>query len=59
LRLSFRRTELNTDRNCHLPARRLNIICLGEIQISRSERAILFEKVSASGRRIEMYLAEA
>jgi hypothetical protein len=53
------RTEFNMDRNYGLPARTLNIICLGGILNFRSEHAILLGKVSASGRRIEMHLGEA
>jgi len=58
LKLSSQRTEFNTDRNYPLPARRLSIICLGELLNFRSEHAILFGKVSSSGQRIKMSLVE-
>jgi hypothetical protein len=59
LKLSSQRTKFNTDRNYHHLGRRLNIICLGEILNFQSKDSILFRKVSASGRRIDIDLADA
>jgi len=58
-KLPSRKTEFNDGGHYHLPAGWLNITCLGEILNFQSENAILLEKVSTSGRRIEIYLAEA
>jgi len=55
---SSQRSEFNNDRNYHLLARKLNILHLGKILNFRSEHAILIGKVPASGRKIQMYLAE-
>jgi len=45
-------TEFNGGREYHLSGGRFNIVWLGELLNFRSEDAILWGKVSASGQRI-------
>jgi len=59
LEFSSRKTEFKAGRYYHLPVARFNTICLREVLNFQSENAILLEEDSTSGRRIEIYLAEA
>jgi len=59
LEFSSRKTQFKAGRYYHLPVGRFNTICLREVLNFQSENAILLEEDSTSGRRIEIYLAEA
>jgi len=59
LEFSRRKTKFKDGRYHHLPVGRFNTISLREVLNFQSENAILLEEDSTSGRRIEIYLAEA